>query len=90
MLFQQFRERLQFGMAAQRARQMVERGEPDETIRQQIREVDQADIDAHASLHKFLADVDPLLTPGQQARLRIFQVMIEQRIRRMIDRARVP
>lgn len=67
-------------------RMMVQRGASDDDIRRTIADIDKADADAEASRERFLSNVDPLLTVQQQARVRIFQVAIEQRIRQMLDR----
>lgn len=72
-------------------RMMVQSGDgSDDEIKRLLRELDKADADLQSSQEKFLNTIDPLLTPRQQARLRIFEFMIDQRIRRMIDRARNP
>ncbi len=94
ILRQALRERREISVRRTRSlnqlRMLVQQGGSDEDIKRLIREVDKADADAQASQEKFLTTVDPLLDARQQAKLRIFQVMIEQRIRRMIDRARAP
>jgi hypothetical protein len=69
-------------------RMLTRQNDSEEEMKRLIREVDGADADAQASQEKFLATVDPLLDARQQANLRIFQSNIEQRIRRMIERAR--
>lgn len=94
LLRQTLRERREITARRTRAmaqlRLMVQRGDSEEEMKRLIREIDKADAEIQASQEKFLSGVDPLLTTSQQARLRFFQLMIEQRIRRMIDRARVP
>ena len=67
-------------------RQMVNRGGSDDDIKRMIRELDQADADGQGNQEKFLANVDPLLDTRQQAKVRIFQAMSDQRIRQMLDR----
>ena len=67
-------------------RQMINRGGSDDDIKRMIRELDKADADAQANQEKFLAKVDPLLDTRQQAKVRIFQAMSDQRIRQMLDR----
>ena len=67
-------------------RQMVNRGGSDDQLRQMIRELDQADADSLTNQQKFLTSVDPLLDARQQAKVRIFQSMADQRIRQMLDR----
>lgn len=92
ILRQTLRERREISSRKTRAlnqlRMMVQRGDPDEDIKRLLRELDKADQDLQASQEKFLSTIDPMLTPRQQAKLRIFEFMIDQRIRRMIDRAR--
>jgi hypothetical protein len=65
---------------------MVNRGGSDDDIKRMIRELDQADADGQGNQEKFLANVDPLLDTRQQAKVRIFQAMSDQRIRQMLDR----
>jgi hypothetical protein len=67
-------------------RQSMNRGGSDEDLKQLIRELDSADADGQANQEKFLARVDPLLNTRQQAKVRIFQAMSDQRIRQMLDR----
>jgi hypothetical protein len=76
--------------ALNQLRQAVERGDGDEELKLNIDEVDKVNAELKASQDRFLRGVDPILSLRQQARLRIFEIMIEQRIRRMIDQARVP
>ena len=67
-------------------RQMINRSGPDDELKGMILELDRADADNHANQERFLANVDPLLDTRQQARMRIFQAMSDQRIRQMLDR----
>jgi hypothetical protein len=67
-------------------RQLTNRGGADDEIKQMIKELDQADADGLANQQKFLNNTDPLLTVRQQAKVRIFQAMADQRIRQMLDR----
>ncbi len=67
---------------------MVQRGDSEDDIKRLIREIDKADADIQAGQEKFLAGIDPLLNAQQQAKVRIFQAMTDQRIRQMIDRVR--
>ena len=67
-------------------RQMVNRGGSDDEVKRTIQELDKTDADSQANQEKFLADVDPLLNTRQQAKVRIFQAMADQRIRQMLDR----
>ena len=65
---------------------LVQRNDSDEEIKRAIREIDKADADMQANQGKFLSNVDPFLSPRQQAKVRMFQVMSDQRIRQMLDR----
>src|SRR5262245_520507 len=67
-------------------RQLTNRGGSDDEIKRMIKELDQADADGLANQQKFLTNTDPLLTAQQQAKVRIFQAMADQRIRQMLDR----
>jgi hypothetical protein len=67
-------------------RQLTNRGGADDEIKRMIKELDQADADGLANQQKFLTNADPLLTARQQAKVRIFQAMADQRIRQMLDR----
>jgi hypothetical protein len=91
VLRQSLRERFEISARRTRAvaelRQLVERGGSDEEMTRLIREMDRADAGVQASREKFLASVDPLLAPRQQARLRMALIMIEQRVGNMIQRA---
>ena len=58
--------------------------EPEEDLRRLIREVDKAEEDHRAALQKLYSSVDPHLTPKQQARFRVFQDRMPQRIQQMI------
>jgi len=65
---------------------LVQRKDSDEEIKRAIQEIDNADSDLQANQKKFLFNIDPFLSPRQQARVRMFQVMSDQRIRQMLDR----
>src|SRR5437773_5621863 len=67
-------------------RQLINRGGSDDEIKRMVKELDQADADGLANQQKFLTNADPLLTAPQQAKVRIFQAMADQRIRQMLDR----
>jgi hypothetical protein len=72
--------------ALNQIRQLVNRGGSDDEIKRMVKELDQADADGLANQQKFLMNADPLLTSRQQAKVRIFQAMADQRIRQMLDR----
>src|SRR5262249_41026891 len=72
--------------ALNQIRQLVNRGGSDDEIKRMTKELDQADADGLANQQRFLTNADPLLTARQQAKVRIFQAMADQRIRQMLDR----
>ena len=72
--------------ALNQIRQLIARGSPDDELRRMVRELDQSDADSQTNQQKFLDNVDPMLNPRQQAKVRIFQAMADQRIRQMLDR----
>lgn len=71
--------------ALNQMRQAVNRGGSDEDLRSTIREVDSADEEFQANQAKFLSAVDPLLSTRQQARLRIFMVGADNRLRQILN-----
>jgi hypothetical protein len=86
---QQFvQDRFQISQRRTRAlnqlRQAVQRGSSDEDLKRLIQDFDAADADFQANQEKFLSNVDPLLDTKQQAKLRIFQVMADNRMRQMV------
>jgi hypothetical protein len=70
--------------ALNQLRQTVQRGGSDEDLKRAVHDFDTADADFQANEEKFLSNVDPLLDPKQQAKLRIFQVMADNRMRQMV------
>jgi hypothetical protein len=60
----------------------------DDDIKKAIRDFDKADADIQANQQRFLSNVEPLLTPRQQGRVRIFQQRADQRIRQMLNSIR--
>jgi hypothetical protein len=71
-------------------RQAINRGSAEEELKRLIGELDRADSDNQTNQERFLARVDPLLNTQQQAKVRIFQAMSDQRIRQMLDRIQNP
>ena len=57
----------------------------DDELRRAVRDFDAADKDIQANQEKFLANVDPLLSPKQQAGLRLFQVQTDNQMRQMLN-----
>lgn len=94
VLRQSLRDRFEISTRRTRAtnqlRQATQRGSSDEELTRLVRELDRADNDVQSNREMFLASVDPLLTPRQQARLRMSLIMIEQRVGNMIQRANNP
>jgi hypothetical protein len=70
--------------ALNQLRQAVQRGAPDEDLKRAVHDFDAADADFQASQEKFLGNVDPLLDARQQAKLRIIQVMADNRMRQLL------
>jgi hypothetical protein len=76
--------------ALNQLRQAIQRGGSDEDLKRAIREFDSADADFQSNQEKFLSNVDPLLDARQQAKLRIFQVMADNRMRQMLTNVQNP
>src|SRR5437016_12069635 len=70
--------------ALNQLRQAIQRGSSEEDLKRLIHEFDAADADFQANQEKFLSNVDPLLDAKQQAKLRIFQVMADNRMRQIL------
>ena len=70
--------------ALNQLRQAVQRGSSDEDLKRAVHDFDAADADFQSNQEKFLSNVDPLLDAKQQAKLRIFQVMADNRMRQML------
>jgi hypothetical protein len=66
-------------------RQAINRGAGDEELTRLAHEVDATDVEAQNNQDKFLNSVDPLLTPKQQARLRLFQVNADNQLRQFVN-----
>jgi hypothetical protein len=76
--------------ALNQLRQGVQRGTSDEDLKRLVHDFDAADADFQANQEKFLSNVDPLLDARQQAKLRIFQVMADNRMRQMLTSVQNP
>src|SRR5438094_10109575 len=76
--------------ALNQLRQAIQRGGSDEDLKRAIRDFDAADADFQSNQEKFLSNVDPLLDSRQQAKLRIFQVMADTRMRQLLTSVRNP
>ena len=76
--------------ALSQLRQAVQRGGSEDELKRLIREFDAADADFQSNQEKFLGNVDPLLDARQQAKLRIFQVMADNRMRQILTNVQNP
>jgi hypothetical protein len=76
--------------ALNQLRQTVQRGGSDEDLKRASHDFDSADADFQANQEKFLHNVDPLLDARQQAKLRIFQVMADNRMRQILTSVQNP
>jgi hypothetical protein len=76
--------------ALNQLRQAVQRGSSEDDLKRLVHDFDSADADFQANQEKFLSNVDPLLEPKQQAKLRIFQVMADNRMRQMLTSVQTP
>jgi len=75
----------------QQLKMLVQRpGSSDEDIKRAIQDLDKADADMQANQERFLSNVDPLLRPRQQARVRMFQQVADQRMRQFLNSIRNP
>ncbi|HEX4997330.1 MAG TPA: hypothetical protein VFY29_03840 [Terriglobia bacterium] len=69
-------------------RQLLASGAPASEITRQIQEVDQAENQTRNAERRLLNEIDPLLTPVQQGKFRVFQVDMEQRLKDLLETAR--
>jgi hypothetical protein len=76
--------------ALNRLRQAVRGGASDEEYSQRVQEFDSADAEFQANQERFLKNVDPLLTPRQQAVVRMVQIMADNRIREALESVQNP
>ncbi len=89
-LRQYLRDRNEIGgtrrLRAQRdLQQAFNRGAPDEELGRLIQQFDRIDADVQAAQAQFLSSTDPILTMRQRAWLRVWQIRVEERIRRLIQ-----
>ena len=68
----------------------IRRNEADETLQRMSDEVDRTDQAFLSVQQKMQSDLDPLLTPSQRARFRVFRDRIDQQIRQMINSVTAP
>ena len=72
--------------ALSQLRQTLQRSNATEDeLKRVAHDFDAAEKDIQANQEKFLANVDSLLTPKQQAGLRVFQVQIDNQMRQMLN-----
>ena len=76
--------------ALNQLRQAIQRGSSDDELKRLIHDFDSADEDFQSNQEKFLSNVDPLLDARQQAKLRVFQVMADNRMRQMLTSVQNP
>jgi hypothetical protein len=76
--------------ALRQLRQAVNRSASEDEYKQFVRELDSADADFQANHEKFYKNVDPLLNPRQQAKLRILQNMADNQIRQLLNEVQNP
>ncbi len=76
--------------ALNQLRRAVQGGGSEDELKRAIRDFDAADADFQSNQEKFLSNVGPLLDPRQQAKLRIFQVMADNRMRQLLTNVRNP
>ena len=76
--------------ALNQLRQAIQRGGSEEELKHLIHDFDAADADVQANQEKFLSNVDPLLNARQQAKLRLFQVLADNRMRQMVTSVQNP
>jgi hypothetical protein len=65
--------------------QALIRGASDEELTRLIQQFDRVDADVRAAQEQFLSNTDPILTVRQRAWLRVWQLRVEERIRRLIQ-----
>ena len=76
--------------ALNQLRRAVQGGGSEDELKRAIRDFDAADADFQSNQEKFLSNVDPLLDARQQAKLRIFQVIADNRMRQLLTNLRNP
>ncbi len=76
--------------ALNQLRQGIQRGSSDDDLKRLIHDFDTADADFQSNQEKFLSNVDPLLDARQQAKLRVFQVMADNRMRQILTSVQNP
>jgi hypothetical protein len=76
--------------ALNQLRQAIQRGGSDDELKRLVHDFDGADADFQSNQEKFLSNVDPLLDARQQAKLRVFQVMADNRMRQILTSVQKP
>ena len=70
--------------------QALNRGASDDELVRLIQQFDRIEVDVRAAQEQFFANADPLLTIRQRAWLRVWQLRMEERIRRLIQEGAPP
>jgi hypothetical protein len=78
------------GRALNQLRQAIAGGAPEDDLIRLTREIDAADAQFQTNHEKFLNSVDPLLTPRQQAKVRVIQELADRRIRQALEAVQNP
>jgi len=68
----------------------IRSGASDDELARLVQQLDEVDRQTQATQQSFFENVDPLLSVRQRARLRIFLVMMDRRIRNLIQEAQTP
>jgi len=71
-------------------RQAVLTGSSEDDLKRLVRELDLADADFQSNQEKFFSSVDPLLNARQQAKVRLIQIMADNRIRQALQAVQNP
>ena len=66
-------------------RQAINRTGSEDELKRLVRELDATDAEFQANQEKFLHNVDPLLNLRQQAKIRVLQIMADNRIRQALN-----
>ncbi len=76
--------------ALRQLRQAMNRNGSDEDLKRLVHDVDTADAEFQANQERFFKNVDPLLTPRQQGRMRLLQIMADNQIRQVLNTLQNP
>jgi hypothetical protein len=76
--------------AQNQLQQAIRNGASDEELSRLIEQYDEIEVQTQTNVQNFFTDVDPILSVRQQARLRVFLVLMDRRIRNLIQEAQNP